>query len=102
MGGSEEATASPARARQQPGIIIVDSPKGEQMDRKSLLAAFRTAIDKENEAFTFYEDIAKKTDDPEVKKLFQHFANDEFSHSEALKEMYSSLRDKGGPEGEPG
>ena len=62
------------------------------MDRKSLLAAFRTAIDKENEAFAFYADIAKKTDDPEVKKLFQHFANDEFAHSEALSvhEVFSS------------
>lgn len=82
--------------------LIVDSPKGGQMDRKSLLAAFRIAIDKENEAFEFYADIAKKTDDPEVQKLFQHFANDEFAHSEALKEMYSSLRDKARPEGGAG
>ena len=102
MGRSEETTVSPTLARQQRGTFIVDSTKGGLVDRKSLLAAFRIAIDKENEAFAFYADIAKNTDDSEMKKLFQHFANDEFAHSEALKEMYSSLRDKVRPEGEAG
>ena len=40
------------------------------MDRQSLLAAFRIAIDKEEEAARFYRDLAEKADDPGMKKLF--------------------------------
>ena len=63
------------------------------MDRQSLLAAFRIAIDKEEEAIRFYKDLAEKADDPEMKKLFQRFSLDETSHFESLKDLYRALRE---------
>ena len=40
------------------------------MDRHSLLATFRIAIDREEEAARFYKELVEKADDPEVKMLF--------------------------------
>jgi len=61
------------------------------MDRNSLLATFRIAIDREEEAARFYKELVEKADDPEVKKLFQQFAFDETSHRESLKGLYRDL-----------
>jgi rubrerythrin len=65
---------------------------GGDMDRKSLLQAFRIAIDNEVEAARFYGDLAGKADDPEMKKLFQRFVREEESHRDSLTELYRSLR----------
>jgi rubrerythrin len=63
------------------------------MDRQSLLAAFRIAIDNEEEAARFYTELAEKSDDSEMKKLFLRFAIDESSHSDSLKDLYRALRE---------
>lgn len=63
------------------------------MDRQALLAAFRIAIDKEEEAAQFYTQLAEQAEDPETRKLFRKFADDETSHSDSLKELYATLRD---------
>jgi Rubrerythrin len=70
---------------------------GGAMNRKALLEAFRIATDKEREAESFYTELAEKADDPQVKQLFHRFAGDEASHSDALKEMYQTLRNKVAP-----
>lgn len=69
------------------------------MDRQALLAAFRIAIDKEEEASRFYTELADQADDPEMQKLFRQFAIDEAAHSDSLKELYGSLRDTVSPGG---
>ena len=69
------------------------------MDTRALLAAFRLAIDKEIEAAKFYADLARNTDDPEMKTLFQRFANEEQLHADEFEELYSSLKTKTQPEG---
>ena len=58
-----------------------------------MLAAFRIAIDKEEEAAQFYTQLAEQAEDPETRRLFHKFAADETSHRESLKELYATLPD---------
>jgi rubrerythrin len=63
------------------------------MDRKSLLEAFRIAIDKEDESAKFYTDLAAQADDPEMRTLLNRFAFEEHTHGDKLKELYRNLRE---------
>jgi rubrerythrin len=63
------------------------------MDRRSLLEAFRMAIDKEEEARKFYTELAERADDPAMKQLLQRFASDERGHAQSLQDLYRTLRD---------
>jgi rubrerythrin len=63
------------------------------MDRRSLLEAFRIAIEKEDESAKFYTDFAARADDPEMKTLLNRFAYEERIHGDKLKDLYRTLRE---------
>lgn len=63
------------------------------MDRRSLLGAFRIAIEKEDESAKFYTDLAGQADDPEMKTLLNRFAYEERIHGDKLKALYRNLRE---------
>jgi rubrerythrin len=43
------------------------------------------AINNEEEAYLFYRDVAKKTNDKNISSIFENFAKDELSHKVLLK-----------------
>lgn len=63
------------------------------MDRETLFNAFKLAIDKEHEASEMYTGFAQKTTEPELKQLFENFANVELSHFRKLKELYAKMKE---------
>ncbi len=54
--------------------------------------ALQTALDVEQRAESFYENIAKTTSNPEVKQLAEPFAKEEREHAKAIADQLSSLR----------
>lgn len=62
------------------------------MDKEALFKAFKIAIDREEEAAEFYTDLAKRNIDPELKKLFGEFAEQELIHFQKLKDQYRIMR----------
>lgn len=65
------------------------------MDRDALFDAFKIAIDKEYEAREFYKDLAEKTDDGELKELFERFSEEEHKHFTKLKSLYAGMTEQG-------
>lgn len=66
------------------------------MNLDTLFDIFKVAIDREREAHDFYADAAGRTQDPEVKALFEEFSNVELSHERRLKEKYRQLKEQAG------
>jgi len=56
------------------------------MDMEKFYEAFKIAMEGEEEAYELYKELAEKTKDTELKKLFEAFANDESRHLRELKE----------------
>jgi rubrerythrin len=57
------------------------------MDKQDFANIMDIAIAAEVEAFTFYRDVAAKVSDPEMKRLFQEFANEEQGHGKMLEKI---------------
>lgn len=64
------------------------------MDAETLYKAFKIAIEREHEAKEFYEDLASKIADPEIKRIFQQIASEESKHFDYLTELYKSMKEK--------
>lgn len=62
------------------------------MDKEKLYEAFKIAMEGEEEAYELYKELSEKTNDIDLKKLFEEFANDESKHLRELKERYESMR----------
>lgn len=62
------------------------------MDTKDLYNMFKTAIEKEQFAQRFYEEMIAAADDPEMKKILNIFLGQEKYHEEKLTEMYTDLK----------
>ena len=54
------------------------------MATESLENVFERAIDREQEACRFYEDVARKSNDPNVRETFQRLASEEREHERLL------------------
>jgi rubrerythrin len=55
------------------------------MDQKRFSQIIKTAIDREVEAYTFYNTVSEKVKDKNLKKLFDELASDEKKHREMLQ-----------------
>ena len=65
------------------------------METKTALDILKTAILLEKRGKAFYETVAAKTDDPDVKKIFSIMAEEEQLHIEFLSEHYLQYQKKG-------
>ncbi len=54
------------------------------MATESLENVFAKAIDREQEAYRFYEEVARKSSDPNVRETFQRLAAEERDHERLL------------------
>ncbi len=66
------------------------------MDEKKIAAVIDMAIEREVEAYNFYQDLSKKVEDPTAKESLQFLSSEEKKH----KEFLEKYRQGGlGPEG---
>jgi rubrerythrin len=54
--------------------------------------ALQTALGVEQSAESFYDDIAKSTSNPEIKRLAEQFAREELEHARAIADQLSALK----------
>jgi rubrerythrin len=62
------------------------------MDREQYFSAFKLAIEAEQKAHELYSSLADMSADPETKKIFEQFAQDELEHKRKLMDRYALLR----------
>ncbi len=62
----------------------------------SILEAVELAVGIEEEGEHFYALAAKKTEDPEMKKLFEILREKEVEHKNTFRKLYSDMADKQG------
>lgn len=60
----------------------------EMLDKKE---ALRTTLTQKQELVRDYQSFATRIDDPEVAKLYRHFAEAEGLHAHAIKDMLEKL-----------
>jgi rubrerythrin len=63
----------------------VNSQGGVAMEEKKVAAILDMAIEREEEAFTFYQDLFKKVEDKTAKETLQFLSNEEKKHKEFLE-----------------
>jgi len=70
-------------------IPMFDKDKIEKMigPTARLTEIFNTAMEFEEKGIELYSDLAKKTDDPELEKLFTKLASDEKRHKKDIKDI---------------
>lgn len=61
------------------------------MENKNLLDALKTAILMEKRGQALYEEVASKTSDPDVKKIFSIMAEEENLHAKMLGEQFKNF-----------
>lgn len=66
------------------------------MDKDTLYAIFKTAIDNEYASYEFYRKAAADTTDKKAKELFERFMATELDHKTELEKLYKSLREQNG------
>jgi rubrerythrin len=57
------------------------------MEKKKFKSIMDMAIAAEVEAYEFYQEVAAKVSDPNLKKLFEEFANEEKGHQVSLESI---------------
>jgi rubrerythrin len=62
---------------------------------EQLLEVVKNAIRVENDGYQFYRLAEEKTEDPKGKEVFASLARDETNHTETLKSLYKSIKEKG-------
>lgn len=65
------------------------------MNKESLLAALKTALEAEMTGHQFYLHAAETTHDPRGKETFSRMAREELEHFHALKNQYAAVMDNG-------
>jgi rubrerythrin len=60
------------------------------MENSKAIEILKKAILMEKRGFSFYSNIAEKTDSPDVKKIFEIMAKEEVYHIQFLSEQFSS------------
>ena len=65
--------------------------RAEVQDATSHLEALKIAIDLERRSHLFFNNFARKLEDPRARKIFREFAREEQSHFESLTEEYERL-----------
>jgi rubrerythrin len=63
-------------------------------DATSHLEALKIAIDLERRSHLFFNNFARKLEDPRARKIFREFACEEQSHFESLTEEYERLSEE--------
>jgi rubrerythrin len=66
------------------------------MERKKLVKALKELINKEQELYGRYTELADEIADPEFKEMLGHNAYEEFTHLNALLDRYKAYIDQQG------
>lgn len=64
------------------------------MDKDELIELLRLLINKEQELYRIYTDLAEKSIHLELKEIIGHLAYEEYIHLNTLLEKYKSLIDE--------
>jgi len=64
------------------------------MDKDELIELLRLLINKEQELYRIYTDLAEKSIQRELKEIIGHLAYEEYIHLSTLLEKYKSLIDE--------
>ena len=77
----------------EPDISKVVLPPYPEIPRNTanIHEVLKFAADKEKDAYKFYRELATKTDDTQIRKLFLKFSAEELEHSDLLTEEAAAL-----------
>ncbi|MCQ9205659.1 MAG: ferritin family protein [Omnitrophica bacterium] len=64
------------------------------MKTYSLKSIFRFALNTEEKGNVFYQDVARYTQDKDIKKLFNYLSKQEIKHAKTFLKLYHSCADK--------
>jgi rubrerythrin len=100
MAGGQEIREHAQKVARWPGESPESAELGDAHYLMTRADALRMALASEERALAFFENIVESTGDPQLKKLAEHFAEEESEHVELCRRLIRKYQEADGPRDE--
>lgn len=100
MAGGQEIREHALKVARWPGESPESADLGDAHYLMTRADALRMALASEERALAFFENLVETTGDPQLRKLAEHFAEEETEHVELCRRLIRKYQDADGPRDE--